>query len=104
MQEHRTATAGNSRRAIVIDLDNKVIEVVVSFQTVATAMFVPPHRPVVVAALRGFSPSVLRNYRANRQKRSRSRGAIGAPPQPPGPGRAPLGAAGPLPPVSSGCL
>ena len=66
MQEHRTASAGNSWRAIVIDLDDKVIEVVVSFQTVATAIFVPPHRPVVVAALRVFAPGVFRTYGANR--------------------------------------
>jgi hypothetical protein len=66
MQEHRAASAGNSRTAIVVDLDNKVIEVVVSFETVTPTMFVSAHRAVVVAARRVFAPGVFRTYGANR--------------------------------------
>src|SRR5882757_2290850 len=88
MQEYRAAAVGDARRTVVIDLDNKIVEIVVAFEPVAAAISVAPHRLVVVAAAGIFAPGVLRSNGANRQKCPRPRVAVGAPPQLPGPERA----------------
>ena len=93
MQEDGTAAAGDTRRAIVIDLDNKIVEMIVTLESVAAAIAIQPHRLIVVAAVGIFAPGVLRPDGANRQKCTRPRVAIGTPPQLPGPERAFWGSA-----------
>src|SRR3979409_2194297 len=97
MKEDRAAAAGNARAAVVIDLDNEIIEMVVAPEPVAAACPIPPHRPVVVPACGVFAPGVFRPNGANRQECTRPRVAVSAPPQLPRPGRAFWGAAGALP-------
>src|SRR3981189_2943637 len=88
MQEHRAAGGGDARRAVVIDLDNKIVEMVVAFEPVAAAIGVAPHRLVVMAAAGIFAPGGLRSNGANREKCPRPWVAVGTPPQLPGPERA----------------
>src|ERR1700736_483077 len=88
MQEYRAAAAGDARGTVVIDLDNKIIEVIVALEPIAAAIAIQPHRLVVMAAPGVFAPGVFRSDSANRQKCMRPRVAVGAPPQLPGPERA----------------
>src|SRR5258706_10228033 len=88
MQEYRAAAAGDARRTVVIDLDNKIIEVIVALEPIAAAIAIQPHGLVVMAAPGGFAPGVFGSDSANPQKSTRSRGPGGAPPQLPGPERA----------------
>src|ERR1700704_4477675 len=88
MQEYRAAATGDARRTVVIDLDNKIIEVIVALEPIAAAIAIQPHRLVVMAAPGGFAPSVFGADSANPQKSTRPRVAVGAPPQLPGPERA----------------
>jgi len=85
VQEYRAATPGDARRAVVIDLDDKIVEMIVAPEPVAALAAIPPHRLIVVAALRIFTPGVVGPDGANRQERTRPRMAVGAPPQLPGP-------------------
>ena len=39
MQEYRAAAAGDARRAVVVDLDNKIVEMVVTLEPVAAAYY-----------------------------------------------------------------
>ena len=50
MQEYRAAAAPDTRRAVVIDLDDEIIEMVVAPEPVAAAAAIQPDRLVVVAA------------------------------------------------------
>src|SRR5258707_1158389 len=88
MQEHRAAAALDAGRAVVVDLDNEIVEVVVAPQPVAAAIAVQPHRSVVMSACGVFTPGVFRPYGADGQKCARPRMAVGAPPQLPRPERA----------------
>ena len=81
MQEHRAAAAGDARRAVVIDLDDKIIEGVVAGEPIAAAIRLEPHRLVVVPVLGVFAPGVFGPDRARRQECARPRVAVGAPPQ-----------------------
>src|ERR1700704_5741670 len=85
MQEYRAAAADNARRAVVIDLDNEIIEVIVALEPIAVAIAIQPHWLVVMTAPRVFAPGVLGPDGANRQKSARPRVAVGAPPQLPRP-------------------
>src|SRR3981081_4280386 len=93
MQEYRAAATGDARRTVVIDLDNKIIEVIVALEPIAAAIAIQPHRLVVMAGPWFFAPGVFGSDSANRQKCTRSRVTVGAPPQLPGPERAFWGAA-----------
>src|SRR3981189_414256 len=88
MQKYRAAAAGDARRTVVIDLDNKIIEVIVALEPIAAAIAIQPHRVVVMGARGVFAPGVFGSDSANRQKCTRPRVAVGAPPQLPGPERA----------------
>src|SRR4030088_3095559 len=76
MQEYRAAAAGNARRTVVIDLDNKIIEVIVALEPIAAAIAIQPHWLVVMAAPGVFAPGVFGSDSANRQKCTRSRVAV----------------------------
>ena len=79
MQEHRAAAAGNARRAVVVDLDDEVVEVIVARETVAGRVSRQPDRLVVTAVVRVFAPGVLGANRAGRQEGLRPPVAVGAP-------------------------
>jgi hypothetical protein len=81
MQEDRAASARDSRRGVVIDLDDEIIEVILSLEQIASRIAVPAHRPVVMAALRVFAPGVFSADSANWEPRPRPWVPIGAPPQ-----------------------
>jgi hypothetical protein len=93
MQKYRAATAGDARRAVVIDLDDKIVEMIVALESVTALVTIPPHRLIVMAALRIFAPGVVGPDGANRQESTRPRMAVGAPPQLPGPEDASRGSA-----------
>ena len=75
-----TAAAGNARRAVVIDLDDEIIEVVVPREPVAGLIAVEPDRLVVMTVVRVLAPGVFGPDRAHRQQGLRADMAIGAPP------------------------
>ena len=50
MQEDGAAAAGYAWRAVMIDLDDEVIEVIVAFEPVAAMRGIEPHRLIVMAA------------------------------------------------------
>jgi hypothetical protein len=81
MQKYRAATAGDSWRAVVIDLDDKIVEMIVALEPVTALAAIPPHRLIVMAAPRIFAPGVLGPDGTNRQKGTGARMAVGAPPQ-----------------------
>src|SRR5216684_182707 len=66
MQEYRAAAACDARRAVVIDLDDKIIEVVVAPEAVAVLGPIQPDGLVVMAACGVFTPGVVSCNRANR--------------------------------------
>src|SRR2546423_11802608 len=88
MQEYRAAAAGDARRAVVVDLDNKIVEMVVTLEPIAAAIAIQPYRVVVVSARRGFAPGVLGPDGPNRQEWPGLPGTVSAPPQLPWPKRA----------------
>src|SRR6202021_325179 len=85
MQEYRAAPAGDARRAVVIDLDNEIIEMVVAPEPIAALLAIQPHRLVVMPARRVFTPGILGPDSANRKECERPRMAVGPPPQSPWP-------------------
>ena len=93
MQEYRAAAPGDAWRAVVIDLDDKIVEMIVAPEPVAALAAIPSHRLIVMAALRILAPGVVGPDGANRQERTRPRMAVGAPPQLPGPEGASWGSA-----------
>src|SRR5665213_385922 len=93
MQEHRAAAAGDSRRNVVVDLDDEIVEMIGARQAVAALIALQPHGLIIVAARRVLAPGILRPDRTNRQKGFGPRVPIGAPPQPPWPKCASWGAA-----------
>ncbi len=80
MQEYRAATAGDTRRAVVIDLDDEIVEMIIALEPVTAMVAIPPHRLIVMAAPRIFAPGVVGPDDANRQESARPRMAVGAPP------------------------
>ena len=80
MQKHGATATGDARTAVVIDLDNEIIEVVVALQPIAAVILIQPYRLVVMTAVRVFAPGVLRPDGANRQESMRPRVTVGAPP------------------------
>ena len=93
VQEYRAAAAGDAWRAVVVDLDNKIVEMVVTLEPVAAVIAIQPYRLVVVSARRVFAPGVLGPDGPNRQECPRPRMTVGAPPQLPWPKRASWGPA-----------
>jgi hypothetical protein len=85
MKEHGTAAAGDRGLRVVIDLDDEIIEVIVTREPVAAILTAKLDRLVIKAARRVFTPGILGTDGANRQKRLWPRRAIGAPPQSPWP-------------------
>src|ERR1700761_4211435 len=82
MDEDGTATPGNARPGILVDLDDYIVEPVSTPQPVAGLLRRPPERLVVAAISRVLTPGVGGRDPADRQRCSRLRQAIGPPPQP----------------------
>jgi hypothetical protein len=93
MQKYRAAAAGDARRTVVIDLHDEIVEMIVALEPIAVLVTIPPHRLIVMAALRIFAPGVIGPDGANRQEGTWPRMAVGAPPQLPGPETASWGSA-----------
>jgi hypothetical protein len=85
MEKNRAAKARDTGGGVVIDLDNEIVEVVVTSEPIATVVAGQSYRPIVMAAGRVFAPAVLRSNGANRQESLRPRVTVGAPPQSPRP-------------------
>ena len=77
----------------MIDLDDKIVEMIVALEPVSALTAIPPHRLIVMAALRIFAPGVVGPDGANRQESTRPRMAVRAPPQLAGPEGASRGSA-----------
>jgi hypothetical protein len=88
MQKYRAAAAGDTRGTIVIDLDDKIVEMILAPEPVAAAVAIQPHGLIVVPTPGIFAPDIFGPDRAHRQERTRPWVAVGAPPQSPGPERA----------------
>src|ERR1700744_5029927 len=80
MEEHRAASACDTRRDIVIDFDNEVVELIVARKSIATLIAAELYRLIVMAAGRVFAPGVVRLDGANRQESFGLRVTVGAPP------------------------
>jgi len=85
MHEYGAAKARNSRRKIMIDLDDEIVKVVGAPEPIAALLTAKPDRTVVMTAVRVLAPGVFRSNRADRQQRPGSRVAVSAPPQSPRP-------------------
>src|SRR5579871_662818 len=81
MKKHCAAATGNRGPRVVIDLDDEIVEVVVTRQPVAAAVAAKFQWPVVMAAGGVFAPGVVGTNRADGQKCLRPWRAVGAPPQ-----------------------
>src|SRR5258707_14825130 len=80
VQKHRAAAAGDAWMGIVIDLDDKIIEVIVAHEPITAFVGIEPHRLIVMAAAGGFAPGVVGPDGADRQECAWPGGTIGAPP------------------------
>src|SRR5262245_30946919 len=84
MQEHGAAAPGDPRAGVVVDLDNEIVEVVVTRQAVAARPALQANRLVVVPVGRVFAPGILGTDRPHGKMRFRADMAVGPPPQPRG--------------------
>ena len=84
MDEDRAAAAGDPRPGIVVDLDNEVVEAIVTAQPVARFLGRARERAVIAPVVRVFAPGVMWADAADRQRGARAGQAVGAPPQPQG--------------------
>ncbi len=82
MNEDRTATVGNAGPRIVIKLDDQVVEMILAPKPVRAALWVKPHRAIIVAVARVLRPAILLADAAQRQPRTRTRQAVCPPPEP----------------------
>ena len=71
MQEYRTTAAGHTGSAVVVDLDDEIVEVILAGQPVAGVVARQPDGLVVMAISGVFAPGVLGTNRPDRQKRLR---------------------------------
>jgi hypothetical protein len=96
VDENRAAAAGNARPGIMIELDNEVVEMIRPPKSVAGTAFRQQYGPVVPSIQRIFTPAVILPDTPDRKQRFRTDGAVGPPPEPPGPKPAARGSAVPL--------
>src|SRR6201996_8321296 len=82
MQENGTAATGDARRGIVVNLDDVIVQMIVTGESVASLILREPQRPVIMPARGIFAPGVVGPDGANRQHCSRPRMPVGAPPEP----------------------
>src|SRR5580704_2464643 len=82
VDEHRASKPGDARPCIVIDLDDKIIEMIRAPQAIAGCVGRAADWAIVGTVAGVFTPGVVRRNSANRQQCSRRRAAICAPPKP----------------------
>src|ERR1700761_9440828 len=85
MKEYGAAATGDRGLRIVINLDDEIIEMIITAEPVASLVLPEVDGPIVTPAVGVFTPGVFRADRANGQKGRWPRVTVGAPPQPPGP-------------------
>ena len=85
MHENGAAASRNARAAIVIKLDDQIVEAIVPPQAITGLAGFAPDWPIVAAIARVFAPGIVRVDRTQRKESSRAKAPIRAPPQPPQP-------------------
>ena len=83
VNEHRASAAGDSWTAVVVQLDDQVVEAIGSPEPVAGMVRRKTDWLVVAAVGRVFAPAVVAVDAPDRQARARAGCAVGSPPQPP---------------------
>src|SRR5258707_7061895 len=83
MQEDRAAAARYTRNRVVIDLDDKIIEMILTHQPVAALTVREPDWLIVVAVPRVFAPRIRGPGGANMQECARPKVPVFRPPQSP---------------------
>lgn len=81
MDEHGATPAGDPRPCIVVDFDNKIIEIVGAAQAVSWFTGRPPEGPIVAPVGGVLAPSVRRTDAPGGQARLGPQAAVPAPPQ-----------------------
>ncbi len=82
VNEDGAAAPRYARSRIVVDFNDKIVEIVVATQPVAWFIGRPMKRPVIAAVGRVLAPSVVEADRAHGQECPRPSQTIGPPPQP----------------------
>src|ERR1043166_4123310 len=82
VEKHRAAPPRDARPGVVVDLDDEIVEGVVTPEPVAWFIGRPPERAVVTAVRRVFAPRERAIDPRRRQQRARPPKAIRPPPQP----------------------
>src|SRR5262249_7669171 len=88
VDENRAAAARDPRAAIVVELDNQVVEVVGAPQAIAGLVRAALDCTIVPTVGRGFDPGVIGVDAPHRQQCARARQSVRAPPEPYQPERA----------------
>ena len=81
MQKYRAATAGYARPHIVINFDNKIIEMILAPQAVPRLLGRASEWPVIAPVGGVFAPGQIGAEASDRQERGRMRMTICAPPE-----------------------
>jgi hypothetical protein len=89
VDEDRAAAAGDARPRIVVNLDDKIIEIIYTCQPIGTCIRWHLDRSIIMAIGRVFAPTVRRGYPLCRKGCCWSRMPVGPPPKPPEPETAP---------------
>src|SRR5580704_14923171 len=81
MHKYRTATTGDSRPRVVIELNDEIVETIIAPQAVAAGRGIELHRPIVAPVAGILAPGVVSTDTPHGQPGRRARGAIRAPPE-----------------------
>src|SRR6218665_1819386 len=82
MQKDCAPPSGDPRPGVLVDLDDKVVEMVLARQPVTVISMIEADWPIVVPVRRIFAPPVNFCDGADRQEGARTWMTVGAPPQP----------------------
>ena len=85
MHENGAAASRHARARIMVELDDQIVEVILSSQAVPWLAGFAADGAIVSAIAGVFAPGVIPADRTQGKQRMRTRHAIGAPPQPPQP-------------------
>lgn len=81
MNEHRAAAPGHARPRIVVDFDDKIVQMVRTSQVVAGCIDRASHWAIVTAVSGILTPGIIGGNTAEGEQRARRRTAVGSPPQ-----------------------
>jgi len=85
VHEHGAAASGDPRPGVVIQFDDKIVEMIGALEPVARLLRLKPDRLIVMAVAGVLAPAVVAPNATHRQLRPWPRHAVGAPPHPPQP-------------------